>query len=125
MWMMLSISSSVAPSSIRSMRVVRTWSYMVPLFRCPSYVPSGAGVPQSRSGLTRVSSDEELAVFLQLLSVDGDRAALAQVADHVPVDGRVVRAAGLRVAGADREVERAADLLVEQHLLRAGRDAVV
>src|SRR4051812_18780053 len=102
--MMRSISSSVAPSSIRSMRVVRTWSYIVPLFRCGSYIPSAGRYTPIGHG---ANSNEEPAVALELLSVDGDRAALAEVADHVPVDGRVVGAAGLRVARADREMEGA------------------
>src|SRR3712207_1519117 len=37
------------------------------------------------------------------LAVCGQPAALAQVADHVPVDGRLVRAARLRIRAADRE----------------------
>ena len=40
--------------------------------------------------------------------------ALPQVADHVPVDGRLVHAAGLGIRAPDREVHGAADLLVEQ-----------
>src|SRR4051812_14335530 len=73
----------------------------------------------------RSNSDEELAVFLQLLSVDRDGTAVAQVADHVPVHGGVVHAAGLGVAGPEREVEVPADLLVEEDLLGARLDAVV
>src|SRR4249919_1610873 len=47
---------------------------------------------------TRVAAlDHERAVALQRLSVDLDLAALAQVADHVPVNRRLVDAAGLRV----------------------------
>src|SRR4051812_26049185 len=70
-------------------------------------------------------SDHELAVPLQLFAVDGDRAAAPQVADHVPVDGRVVHPAALRIARADRHVDRAAELLVEQDLLGRLGDAVV
>src|SRR3954469_22795727 len=88
------------------------------------------GVPgraQSQFGvrLAYGASDHEPAVALQLLAVDGDRAALAQVADHVPVDRGVVHAPGLGVARAERQVEGAADLLVEQYLLRPGLDPVV
>src|SRR4051794_12220397 len=70
-------------------------------------------------------SDHELAVALQLLAVDRDRAAPAQVADEVPVHGGLVHAATLRVARADRHVDGAAELLVEQHLLGRLGDAVV
>src|SRR5215211_3436699 len=80
--------------------------------------------PESTRGYLR-GLYEEPAVSLQLLAVHRDRAALAQVADHVPVDRRVVAAAGLGIAHADREVHGAADLLVEQDLLGAGGDAVV
>ena len=48
------------------------------------------------------------------LAVGAQPAAAAQVADHVPVDGRLVGAAGLGIRAADREVDGAADLLVEQ-----------
>src|SRR5262249_50219763 len=41
--------------------------------------------------------DDELAVALQRLAVDLDLAALPQVADHVPVDRRLVDAAGLGI----------------------------
>src|SRR3954471_23252219 len=81
---------------------------------------------QFRAGPTaRGTSDDELAVFLQLLAVDGDRATLAEVADEVPVDGRLVHPAALRIARADRHVHGAAELLIEQHLLGRLGDPVV
>jgi hypothetical protein len=49
----------------------------------------------------------------------------AQVADHVPVHGRLVRAAGLRIGAADGEVDGAADLLVEQDRADRAVDAEV
>ena len=66
-----------------------------------------------------------LLVYARELAVDLDPAALAEVADHVPVDRRLVDASGVRVAAADREVDGAADLLVEQDLTGSLRDAVV
>ena len=78
-----------------------------------------------RQSLAERFLDGELAVDLQRLAVDRDPAAAAQVADHVPVHGRVVLAPGLRIRHADREVDRAADLLVEQDLLREAVDPVV
>src|SRR5215217_2578410 len=69
--------------------------------------------------------DREAAVDLEVLAVDRDAPALAQVADHVPVDRRVVHAAGFGIRLADGHVDRAADLLVEQDLARAGGDPVV
>ena len=74
-----------------------------------------------RSGLRRRQVGRELrqepAVAVDQLAVGVDLAAGAQVADHVPVQPGAVRAAGLGIAGADRHVARAADLLVEQDLL--------
>ena len=54
-----------------------------------------------------------------------DFAAVPQVADHIPVDGGFVLAARLRVAGAQRHVEAAADLLVEQDFPRELLDALI
>src|SRR2546423_8424183 len=73
----------------------------------------------------RARSDQERAVALDLRPVHVDGATTAQVADEVPVHSRLVDAAGLRVAGADRHVHRATDLLVKQDLLRTGRDPVI
>src|SRR5436853_2818027 len=70
-------------------------------------------------------SDDEPAVALQLDAVDRDRAALAQIADQVPVHGGLVCAACLGVARADGHVHRAADLLLEQDLLGGRGDRVV
>src|SRR3712207_1187412 len=67
--------------------------------------------------MTNHPSDDEPPVPQERLAVDVDLAAVAQVADQIPVDRRLVDAARLRVAGADRHVDRAADLLVEQDVL--------
>ena len=48
------------------------------------------------------------------VAVGAQPPALAQIADQVPVHDRLVRAAGLRIRLAEREVDGAADLLVEQ-----------
>ena len=61
-------------------------------------------------------SDHEAAILLQGLAVDLDPAAATEVADHVPVDRGLVDAASLGIAAPDREVDGAADLLVEQDL---------
>src|SRR2546423_3865092 len=71
------------------------------------------GLPQERTGLPH-----ELAVRIDL-------AFLAEVADHVPVQAGAVLAAGLREAGAERDVDRAADLLVEEDVPREAVDLVV
>ena len=64
---------------------------------------------QDRSGQRRND-----AVLLDDLAVGAQPAARAEVADHVPVHGALVRPAGLRIGAAEREVDGAADLLVEQ-----------
>src|SRR3954468_2620324 len=115
--MMFSSSSKLAPRLILSRSVSRTWST---IRSYPIWV-----VPAGRVAETGDRSDDKLAVALQLLAVDHDRAALAQVEHHVPVHGGVVLAARLGVARADGRVHRPADLLVEQDLLGAGGDAVV
>src|SRR5215210_2093006 len=58
---------------------------------------AGFVLPDKPVGAGRVALDDELAVALQRLAVDRDLAALAEVADHVPVDRGLVLAAGLRI----------------------------
>src|SRR4051812_27344363 len=74
---------------------------------------SSATLPQRR-WLVSPFFVHEAAVLEQRLAVGAEAAALAQVADHVPVDGRLVRAARLGIGAADREVHGPADLLVEE-----------
>jgi 16S rRNA (adenine(1408)-N(1))-methyltransferase len=71
------------------------------------------------------ASDEESAVPQKRFAVDRRFAGLTQVADHVPMDGRAVQAAGVGVAGAERHVDRAADLLVEEDVFGEARDAEI
>jgi hypothetical protein len=66
-----------------------------------------------------------LAVFLEELAVHVERAVLAQVLDHVPVQGGFVDAAGFRVGLAEGEVDGAADLFVEQDVFDEALDVVV
>src|SRR5207342_3030163 len=54
------------------------------------------------------------AVFLDDLAVELDPPAVPELLDHVPVDPARVHAADLREPGADREVDGARHLLVEQ-----------
>src|SRR5689334_1191919 len=81
-------------------------------------VAPGAGSRARPAGL------EEPAVAMEQLAVGVDGAARAsrpgaagaEVGHEVPVQPGLVRAAGLREPGAEREVERAADLLVEERV---------
>src|SRR5204862_4981887 len=76
--------------------------------------------PQNRSrsalrGQTRPGSDPYPgAILLDDLAVQLDATAATEVLDQVPVQRADVRPADLRVAGADREVDRARHLLVEE-----------
>src|SRR5260221_1762877 len=72
-----------------------------------------------------VRSDDEFSVFLHHHAIDFEPAAEAEVADEVGVDGGFVYAARLGVAGADRQVDGAANLLVEQDLAGAAFGPVV
>src|SRR5918999_143568 len=62
----------------------------------------------------RSGRSDERAVALDDLAVGGQRAAGPEVADHVPVDRALVGPTGLRIRAAEREMDRPADLLVEQ-----------
>src|SRR5918998_718586 len=59
------------------------------------------------------------------LAVGVDLSLGAQVADHVPVQAGRVAPARLGESGAEREVDRAADLLVEEDVARPAVDLVV
>src|SRR5690606_31860168 len=67
----------------------------------------------SRFGAGR-ASDDDLAVLQEELSINRQAPALAQIADEIPVDCRAIDAAGFWDAGADRHVDGAADLLIEE-----------
>src|SRR5918992_5118795 len=67
----------------------------------------------------------ERPVPLYEFAVGVELAALSQVADQIPVHARVVLASGLLVGAPDREVHRAAELLVEEDVLRRPADPVV
>src|SRR4051794_39452599 len=71
------------------------------------------------------ASAHELAVPGDQLAVGGDAPAVAQVADEIPVDRAGVLAAGFRVRAADRHVDGAADLLVEEDRADRAVDAEV
>src|SRR3954454_4001560 len=60
----------------------------------------------------RLRPSREGAVLQERLAVGAQPAAVAQVADQVPVHHRLVRAAGLGIGAPEREVDRPADLLV-------------
>src|SRR2546426_9842909 len=68
---------------------------------------------------------QELTRLPHELAVGVDLAIRAEVADHVPMQARLVAAAELLEAGPEREVHRAADLLVEQDVAREAVDLIV
>src|SRR5262245_62692147 len=59
------------------------------------------------------------------LAVGVDLTLVAEVADHVPVEPRLVLPTRGPEAGTQREVHRAADLLVEEDVAREAVDLVV
>src|SRR5579859_5585328 len=74
--------------------------------------------------LRGATSDLEDTALVEQLSVRANF-SLAHVADHVPVQTGMVVAAGLGVAGAQRHVKRAAQLLVKEDGLGKALDAKV
>src|SRR5581483_351741 len=68
---------------------------------------------------------EEAARLPDELAVGVDLAVLAEIADQVPVERRPVLASRLGEPGAERDVDRAADLLVEEDVARKAVDLVV
>ena len=73
-------------------------------------------------GSVRAESVQPRPVLLHDLAVELDPPALAQVLDDVPVDRALVRAAEPRDARAEREVDGAVDLLVEERVPHVPRD---
>src|SRR5688572_7413200 len=85
-------------------------------------------IPTQRPPISRTprpSVTRELPVHVDLHAVDLDVPAAAQVADHVPVQARAVLVPRLGIALAQREMDGAADLFVEEGVFRVARDAVV
>src|SRR5438046_6218859 len=80
-----------------------------------------AGSPATRQ-VAQNASDAPDAGLLHELVVGVQPAAAPQVLDDVPVNGAHVLAAVDRVGAADREVDGAADLLVEAHVARVALD---
>src|SRR3954454_21144814 len=78
-----------------------------------------------RPGATERPLQPEVTVLLDDGAVGRQPAALTQVADQVPVQGRDVAPARLGVGAAEREVHGAADLLVEEDRADGAVDAVV
>src|SRR3989304_9844594 len=60
--------------------------------------------------------DHKAPLLVQQLVVHPDLAAVAQIANHVPMHCRLVPAPCLGVAGAEGQVEASVDLLVEKYL---------
>src|SRR5689334_1948816 len=86
----------------------------------PPSVASASAIAHQRRGfrapIPLAEVDDERSVLVEQLAVDANLAPLAQIADHVPVDGGDIRSAGDGDAGPERHVEGARDLLVEERL---------
>src|SRR3954469_20000246 len=68
---------------------------------------------------------QEPPVAIDELAVGVDLAAGAQVADQIPVERGAVEPSGLRIRRAEREVDGAADLLVEEDVTGEDPDRLV
>ncbi len=71
------------------------------------------------------SFTQEFAVFADFLAVDFDVTPLPEVADHIPVEAGLVGVSGFGVAGAEGEVDGAADFFVEEGVFGEAGDGVV
>ena len=69
--------------------------------------------------------DQDLAVLEEESPIYTNFPAFAQVADHVPVDGRLVLAPGLGISLSKGQVNGPAYLLIEQGVLGEALDPVV
>src|SRR6266566_3913617 len=70
-------------------------------------------------------SHQNLAIFQEQHIIHPHFARLPQVADHVPVQRRLIQSTSFRIAVAKREMNCSADLLIEQYILGSTRDAWV
>src|SRR5947209_8522579 len=68
---------------------------------------------------------DKLTVFAEQLAIHADLAALAQVADHIPVEGRLVDAERLGNAGAQGKVNSPTHLLIEKRIFRTAINIVI
>src|SRR5690606_29837495 len=100
------IGAGVFDPALRSPRRVWADEYIVPW-------RSGMSAPPDALK-TREAITGEHAILVELLAVDFNVAAVSQVADHVPVQAGLVVVAGFRVTRAQGEVDRPADLFVEE-----------
>ncbi len=70
-------------------------------------------------------SDQNITIFQEERIVYPDFALCAQIADHVPVEGGLIDAAGLGIAIAQSEMDGAAHLLVEERIACGARHLFV
>src|SRR3954452_18912766 len=103
------------------MRPATSSPAIVPRMRRTTNVPAAARTSSSGAApvMAGPSDPREAPVEHQHVAVGREPPAAAQVADEVPVQGARVLAARLRIRAPEREVDGAADLLVEED--RAGR----
>src|SRR5439155_18278590 len=96
---------------------------------CRAERPGSARLTASRrprrADRRRRPSDEPLPVLLDGLAVQLDPAAAAELLDHVPMDGALVRPAQVAESLADGAMDRALDLLVEEGVAHVVLDAGV
>src|SRR5512143_1349930 len=118
------IFSRFARSALRSARIFEYLSSYVgigpPRFRARHSARDASGLPHPRRGPPEEDSGPQ-----DRLPVEVEFSARQEILDHVPVDGRVVLPARLRVGAADGEVDRPSHLLVHQDVAgKAGHSRV-
>src|SRR5207244_3232591 len=70
-------------------------------------------------------SHQNLAIFEEERIIDPHLTRLAQVANHIPVDRRLILAASLWIALSKCQVDSAPYLLIEENIFRAVCDVVI
>ena len=88
----------------------------------PPFLVSGFEPFQRNESTSTSKSNDKRSVSQKLLTICRHDAAVADVADQIPVDCGAVSAAAVWVARTDRHVHRAADLFVEQDVAGEASD---
>ena len=73
----------------------------------------------------KLVSHQNLAIFQEQHIIHPHLARFPQVADHIPVQRRLIQSTSFGITVAKREMDCSADLLIEQYILGSTRDAWV
>src|ERR1044072_8500107 len=70
------------------------------------------------------SYDYSFPILVEQVAIEGDF-RLSHIAQHIPMQSRFVPAATFREACADGKVNRASDLLIDEHVFAKALDAII